>query len=206
MLTDCPRWTNPSAVDLRLNGSANDIRPLPRLPQRDSQIFGSIRLQQRNLWHDFLRKFLSRQGQIHSRTLSLGFKEVFKLPHVQVLRDTGFMRNKKQQSMLYFVVFVETCGFWSLLFVCCLCHFEPDVLILVYDPCCCLSSWMFLVVYLQHSFVVYIVEYSSINLTRFKRHPVQNRHPELGLDRLLNLHSCKTLMEVDRGGHRGWDG
>lgn len=69
-----------------MDGAADDLRALPRLPQRDGEVLGSVRLQERNFRRSFLRKFLSGHGQIYSRTLSLGLEKFLEAAHVQVLR------------------------------------------------------------------------------------------------------------------------
>lgn len=49
--------------------------------------------------------------------------------------------------------------------------------------------------YLQDPFVIYFVEDCPIDLVGFEGDPVEHRHAELGLDRLLDFHSYKTAEE-----------
>lgn len=43
--------------------------------------------------------------------------------------------------------------------------------------------------YLQDPFVIYLVEDRPVDLVGFEGDPVEHRHAELGLDRLLDFHS-----------------
>lgn len=42
--------------------------------------------------------------------------------------------------------------------------------------------------YLQNPFIINLIKDSAIDLIRFQSHPVKDRHPELSLDWLFNLH------------------
>lgn len=62
--------------------------------------------------------------------------------------------------------------------------------------CECLS-------YLENGLIVHVVENSPVDLTGLQGDPVQHRHPELGLDRLLYLHRCQEKREIHRYYHGG---
>ena len=42
--------------------------------------------------------------------------------------------------------------------------------------------------YLEDLLIVQVVEHGAVDLAGLQGHPVEDRHPELGLDRLLDLH------------------
>lgn len=76
-------------LNLRVDGTTDDLWPLASLPQSDSQVFGSVGLQQRHFGWTFLRKFLSGQSQVHCWTLSLRLEQLLKPLHIQILRETS---------------------------------------------------------------------------------------------------------------------
>lgn len=79
-------------LNIRVDGPTDDVRCLAGLPQGDRQVFGSVGLQQRDFGWTFLRKLLSRQGQVHCWALSFSLEQFLKSFHIQILRGS---RTKK---------------------------------------------------------------------------------------------------------------
>ena len=48
--------------------------------------------------------------------------------------------------------------------------------------------------YLEDLLVVQVVEHGAVDLAGLQGHPVEDRHPELGLDRLLDLHRWRYTL------------